>query len=436
MRYTKIRIFRDIVVNSRGMINFVMKSRSAMRKYLLLFTLLLLPWALYGQEDTLRLGYSVQGTVVDAVTGRPLEAVHVSIPDRHHATVTNADGQFTIKSDVPFSQVVFSHLGYRTYHQPTASGDLRVRMLPESISLDEASIISGSPYEIVQAALDRVRENYSDHPELLECFYRETIRKRNRYTYISEAVSRIYKTAYTGGIFRDRTALEKSRVLLSQRRTDTLSIKVQGGPTQAVTFDVVKNPDILFDREEWKGYTLEMGQPAYIGDRLQFVVLFRPGPEPCEWARYRGTLYIDRELLSFSRIEMSLDMSDVNKAIRMMLIRKPLSLRFTPKELSVVINYSLKDGKSRLEYFRSTIRFNCDWRKRLFATSYTAVNELVVTDLREPAVPIARSEQFRTSDILSDKAAEFLDPDFWKDYNIIEPTESLEHAIGRLRKGR
>jgi hypothetical protein len=133
---------------------------------------------------------------------------------------------------------------------------------------------------------------------------------------------------------------------------------------------------------------------------------------------------------------MSLDMSDVNKAIRMMLVRKPLSLRFTPKELSVVINYSLKDGKSRLEYFRSTMRFNCDWRKRLFATSYTAVNELVVTDLREPAVPIARSEQFRTSDILSDKAAEFMDPDFWKDYNIIEPTESLEHAIGRLRKGR
>ena len=43
---------------------------------------------------------------------------------------------------------------------------------------------------------------------------------------------------------------------------------------------------------------------------------------------------------------------------------------------------------------------------------------------------------FRSSDILSEKAAEFLDPDFWKDYNIIEPTESLEHAIDRLRKGR
>ena len=82
------------------------------------------------------------------------------------------------------------------------------------------------------------------------------------------------------------------------------------------------------------------------------------------------------------------------------------------------------------------MRFNCDWKKRLFATSYAVVNELVVTDLREPAVPIPRAEAFRAVDILSDKAAEFQDPDFWMDYNIIEPTESLEHAIGRLRRGR
>ena len=143
-----------------------------MRKYLLLLALLLLPLALSGQEDTLRLGYSVRGTVVDAATGRPLEAVHVSIPDRHHATVTNADGEFTIKSDTPFRQVVFSHLGYRTYRQAAASGDIRVRMVPESFSLDEASIITGDPYEIVQAALRQVRQNFSDHPELLECFYR------------------------------------------------------------------------------------------------------------------------------------------------------------------------------------------------------------------------------------------------------------------------
>ena len=407
-----------------------------MRKYLILIAFVFCSAALYGQVDTVRLGYSVQGNVVDAVTGRPMESVHVSVPSRHYATVTNADGDFTIKSDQPVTEVVFSYLGYRTLRQKPGGGPLRVRLTPESLPLSEASIITGDPYEIVLAAVDRIRDNYPTQPELLECFYRETVRKRNRYIYVSEAVARMYKTGYDGTVYRDRTALEKSRVLLSQRRADTLSVKMQGGPTQAMTFDVVKNSEVLFDKEELALYEFEMGMPTYIGDRLQFVINFHPNSRDVEWARYHGTLYIDRELLSFTRIEMSLDMSDLVKATRMMVVRKPLSLRLTPRELSIVISYRLRDGKSRLEYFRSTMRFNCDWKKRLFATAYAVVNELVVTDLREPAVPIPRAEVFRTVDILSDKAAEFQDPDFWRDYNIIEPTESLEHAIGRLRKGR
>ena len=407
-----------------------------MRKFLILIVFVCCSAALYGQVDTVRLGYSVQGNVVDAVSGRPMESVHVSVPGRHYATVTNADGDFTIKSDQPVSEVVFSYLGYRTLRQKAVGGTLRVRLTPESMPLAEASIITGDPREILGEAIRRIPDNYSKNPELMECFYRETVRKRNRYIFVSEAVARLYKTGYDGNIYRDRAALEKSRILLSQRRTDTLSVKMQGGPTQALTFDVVKNPEILFDEEELNLYEFEMGMPTYIGDRLQFVIHFHPGSRPVDWALYHGTLYIDRELLSFTRIEMSLDMSDIDKATRMMIIKKPLTLRATPKELSVVISYRLKDGKSRLEYFRSTMRFNCDWKKRLFATAYAVVNELVVTDLREPAVPIPRAEAFRSVDYLIEKAAEFQDPDFWKDYNIIEPSESLEHAIGRLRRGR
>ena len=407
-----------------------------MRKFLILIVFVCCSAALYGQVDTVRLGYSVQGNVVDAVSGRPMESVHISVPGRHYATVTNADGDFTIKSDQPVSEVVFSYLGYRTLRQKAVGAPLRIRLTPESMPLAEASIVMGDPREILGEAIRRIPDNYSKNPELMECFYRETVRKRNRYIFVSEAVARLYKTGYDGNIYRDRAALEKSRILLSQRRTDTLSVKMQGGPTQALTFDVVKNPEILFDEEELSLYEFEMGMPTYIGDRIQFVIHFRPGSRPVDWALFHGTLYIDRDLLSFTRIEMSMDMSDVDKATRQMIIKKPLSLRVTPKELSVVISYRLKDGQSRLEYFRSTMRFNCDWKKRLFATAYAVVNELVVTDLREPAVPISRAEAFRSVDYLIEKAAEFQDPDFWKDYNIIEPSESLEHAIGRLRRGR
>lgn len=404
----------------------------------LLAGFLLSVFCLYGQADTLRLGYTVRGSVVDALSGKALESVHVSVPDRHYATVTNADGVFVIKSDKAIGTLVFSYVGYKTVYQRVGDGEMKVRLSPESIQLAEAMIISADPLEVIRSAIYKITDNYSPQAELLECFYRETIRKGSRYTYISEAVARMYKNSYRGGFHSDRTALEKSRVLLSQRKRDTLSVKVQGGPTIAMTFDLVKNRDVFLNEEELDLYEFKMESPTYIEDRLQFVISFQPKyAYGVEYALYSGTLYVDTESLAFSRMELSLDMSDKVKATRVMLVRKPIALRFTPREMSLVINYRRgEDGRWRIGYFRSTMRFNCDWRRRLFQTTYTSVNELVVTNLREPVELIERKDMFKVTDVMEDKAAEFMDPDFWADYNIIEPSESLEHAIGRLKKER
>ena len=405
-----------------------------MQKWLTIILFALISLAAWGQTDSLRLGYTVRGKVRDAQTGRVLEAVHVSVPGRHHATVTNADGEFLLKSDRRIEAVQFSFLGYKSQWVP-ASDNLKISLVPEDYTLAEASIVSGDPGDIVRAALARVPDTYCPQPELLECFYRETIQKRNRYTYVAEAVARLYREKsgmrqyYSG----DAAALEKSRLLVSQRKRDTLSVKTQGGPQMVLNCDFLKNPALLFDEDEMQFYNFEMDRPAYMGDRLQFVIRMTPARE-ADNALYYVVLYIDRENLTFTRIEASLDMRDRAKAIRAILVSKPMSLRFFPEEATIVLNYRPVGDQIRLEYFRSTMRFTCDWRKRLFKTRYTAVNELVVTDVRPEAVPILRKERFRSTDYLNDKAEEFLDPDFWADYNIIEPSESLEHAIGRLRK--
>ena len=220
--------------------------RFIIKRFLSLFAgFLLSVFCLYGQADTLRLGYTVRGSVVDALSGKALESVHVSVPDRHYATVTNADGVFIIKSDKAIGTLVFSYVGYKTVYQRVGDGEMKVRLSPESIQLAEAMIISADPLEVIRSAIYKITDNYSPQAELLECFYRETIRKGSRYTYISEAVARMYKNSYRGGFHSDRTALEKSRVLLSQRKRDTLSVKVQGGPTIAMTFDLVKNRDVF-----------------------------------------------------------------------------------------------------------------------------------------------------------------------------------------------
>lgn len=406
-----------------------------MRKWLVLIGLFLTLCLAQAQTDSLRLGFTVRGRVLDGDTGKPMESVHVSIPGRTQATVTNADGVFVLKSEREIREVVFSFLGYRT-RRVNADGPLTVRMRRENLQLLESSIVTADPKMLVQTALENVWDSYCTRPELLECFYRETLQKRNRYTYVAEAVARLYKSNYDGTVYRDAAALEKSRVLVSQRRTDTLSVKTQGGPNQAISHDILKNNDIIFNKEDLPLYQYVMEMPAYIDDRLQFVIRMTPVVE-VDYALYNVRLYIDRELLTFTRIEASLDMRSPSKATKMLLVRKPLGLRFFPEEATIVLNYrQLEGGLCRLEYFRATMRFACDWRKRLFKTRYTAVNELVITDVRPEATPISREERFKLRDFLPDKAPEFYDPDFWKDYNIIEPSESLEHAIGRLKRGQ
>ena len=404
-----------------------------MRKFLSAIAVLLLSAGLALGQEGQGLTYIVSGTVTDAKGGKPLESVHVSIPGRHQATVTNADGYFVLKSDRQIDQVEFSFLGYKS-RRMKAQDPMSVALQRESILLNESSIVSGDPRSIVMAALDRVWDTYCTRPELLRCFYRETVQKRNRYTFVAEAVAKVFKGRYTRTIGTDAAALEKSRVLVSQRARDTLSIKTMGGPSQAITHDIVKNSDIIFNENDLPLYKFSMEMPAYIGDRLQFVISMTPAGS-ADYALYNCKLYIDRELLTFTRVEASLDMSDRAKATRMLLVSKPSGLRFFPEEATILINYRLEGEKTRLEYFRTTMRFTCDWRKRMFRTKYTTVNEMVVTDVLPETETIARKERFRSTDYLIDKAHEFQDPDFWKDYNIIEPSESLEHAIDRLRKG-
>lgn len=103
-------------------------------------------------------------------------------------------------------------------------------------------------------------------------------------------------------------------------------------------------------------------------------------------------------------------------------------------EVSYQINYSYRNGMTRLNYVRNEIRFRCDWKRKLFATGYTILSEMVVTDIQKATHNIPYKDSFRRNQILSDEASSFFDEDFWGDYNIIEPDESLEHAVHKLKK--
>ena len=192
---------------------------SLLRK-LFIMILLLLPNMLWGQTDSLR--FSVRGVVRDSSSGRILPEVGVYVPGTSYATVTNADGTFIIKSHSPIGSLSFSLIGYENLTQQAPEGGeevMRVRLKPRDFTLDPSLVVSGDPAEIMRLAIIKIPDNYPAESELFDCFYRETVRKRQRFIYVSEAVTKIYKASFRDYFTPDRAALVKSRLLTSPRRT-------------------------------------------------------------------------------------------------------------------------------------------------------------------------------------------------------------------------
>ena len=377
----------------------------------------------------------VSGTVVNNATGQPVAGANVKVEGI--SVVTNDDGYFVLKSEQPMSRIVVSHVGYRTKQQAvsTANTSLTIRLEPTSIQLNEVVVMADNARDLVMRAISKIPNNYSKQPELYRCFYREAAMKRQHYICVAEGIVDMYKSGYGHDDNRDRVAIYKGRRLLSPKSSDTLGVKVLGGPVVPIQLDVVKNTDFLLNTEDLSHYDLKMEASTTIGDRRQYVVSITPRVS-LPYALYYGKLYIDEESLAFTRAELELDMSDRYKATEVMLVRKPLGVRFKPKEMSMLVDYRQDaDGMTRISYIRTVFRFNCDWKRRLFATSFTACCEMVVTNTTNQDVkPIRGRESFDQRDAFFDKVDYFRDPDFWRDYTIIEPSESLDKAINRLLK--
>ena len=411
-----------------------------MKRICLFITLIwLFSLGLTAQTDSI---WTIRGKVIDAKTRKPM--VSVSVTDKTVGTVTNEDGEFILKlkrtaGAVPV--VTFSYLGYQS-RQLDAEECLAleaqkkpVRMSPSTVMLSEIFVDGTDAREVVEKAIEKIDKNYPRVPNLLRGFYRETVQKRQRFISIAEGVVDVYKSGYHRSDWRDGVAILKGRRLLSQRKGDTLSVKLQGGPVLPVILDMVKERDLLLNTKELDNYSFSFRVPEKTDNQVQYVVEVTPKlamPYPL----FKGLLYIDRETLAFTKIDLEVDMSDPGKVTDMILRKKPFSLRFAPRQLSVSIDYKTDGGVTRINYIKNVIRFRCDWKRKLFKSNFIIVSEMVVTDRKEGEgiKPIKIRDTFNRRDNFYDKVVFFRDPAFWGNENIIEPTEDLLKGIEKIKQ--
>ncbi len=382
-----------------------------------------------------------KGKVIDAETGNPLIFASVAVKETNVATITNIDGEFVIKiAETQTSRnLEVTYLGYKNKVVPLT--DLRVDGYKNVISLTTAPIPIREivvkpvdPEAIVRNAISRIGKNYIDEPNLMTAFYRETIRKNRTYVSIGEAVVEIFKAPYNSDLRFDGARIYKGRKGSDVEKMDTVLFKLQGGPVSVLQLDLAKNTESVLTMDAMKYYDYSLSSVVEIDDRPHFVITFKQKPS-VDMPLFMGTLYIETSTYAITEAEFGFNMEDKDAVSSIFIKKKPLGMQVTPEIATYRVKYREQDSKWYFAYSRAEVKFKVNWKKRLFNTYYTTMSEIAITDrTNEEVIKFAGKEKLRYNDIFSDQVEAFTDPEFWGDYNVIEPDQSIESAIRRLSR--
>jgi hypothetical protein len=384
---------------------------------------------------------TVNGKVVDQETRTELVFATIAVKNTNVATVTNLDGEFTLKIAESMQNPVLEvmYIGYNNKEVPVS--DLRtggrnntIELIQATYPIAEVIINPISAEQIMINTISNLKSNYETVPNQMTSFYRETIKKNRSYVSIAEAVVEIFKAPYNNEFRSDLAKVYKGRKNVEVKRLDTVLFKLQGGPISTLQLDVVKNQMTLLTYEAMETYTYSLDNIIVINEKPHYVVGFSQRDD-VDIPLFLGRLFIEMETFALTEAEFSINLEDKQKAARIFIRKKPLGMKVTPEMASYRVKFREQNGKWYFGYARAEVKFKVNWDKKLFNSNYTTMSEIAITDrTEEEVVKFTTKERLRKGDIFTEELAAFADPDFWGDYNVIEPDQSIESAIRKLNR--
>jgi hypothetical protein len=355
-------------------------------------------------------------------------------------TVTNSEGEFTLKVPNKFldSKVLLSTLGYNTRVLPLSELSKTNNEIKLYEAVTNLSAVSISAYKNAESLVRKVfkekNKNIEDESVYMTAFYRETIKRRSRNVSLTEAVVNILKEPNTSSQ-SDAIQLGKARKRTDYKRLDTISVKLQGGPFSAIYLDVMKYPEYIFTDETISRYKFSFDKPTTINNKNVFVVNFKSKNNGLN-LNYNGQLFIDAESLALVRANYALDVSDQSKSKNLLVRKKPRNVVVYPLEANYKVDYKAKGNKWYYSYSNLNLKFKVNKKRELFNKVYTLSSEMAVTDwqINTAERKIKNKDKLRPTVIITDAISGFSDPNFWGEYNLIEPDKSIESAIDKIRK--
>ncbi len=138
--------------------------------------------------------YTIEGTVNDAATNKPLAFVTVILPDKNKGTMTDIVGKYSLKSDVPIDSVLFSYMGYEVFKHRLSKEELHNSHLTINVSLKPTNytlkeVIFNAGENPAHRIINKVIENRdANNPDKLHSY---TYKSYNKFIFTTDVDSAI-----------------------------------------------------------------------------------------------------------------------------------------------------------------------------------------------------------------------------------------------------
>lgn len=378
----------------------------------------------------------LQAKLIDADNAEPLPFASVTVENEHIGTVTNSMGVFILKipKEMIQKQICISYLGYDNTCFPAIElykNFQTIQLKRNYISLHEIIIRNRDPRKIIRSFIENIPENYAQKPVYLTTFYREKIKKKNKYMFLSEAVLKIYKTAYTN-TQNDLIKILKSRSFKNVKKTDSVQLKLKSGLHTAMVLDLVKNRLDFLNQDFFSDYRYQINDIENYDNAATYIINF----EPRKYAKdaiYRGELYINVDNYAVIGVNYEIAPDKIKSMNNRFIIKKQKGLNVKLKKAAYQVNYHFWNGKYYLKYVGADLNFKVKMKKKWFATNFTTILEMAVSDIDTIDVQkFKRKESYKTNTIFADEIHDY-DEQFWDDYNFIKPEDDWQEAIRKLQ---
>lgn len=387
-------------------------------------------------EPEIKTSYTLSGLLIDSRTKEEIPFASIGILNHTMGTITNNDGRFsfTYSEDNLYDTLVFNHLGYirlsilLTGNNPDDIYELE----QQSISLQEVVIRSVDPRQLIKLALERKFDNYNVSPFIHRVFYREVVKRNEKYMVYTEGIFDIFKTAYRPTLFNDQIKLIKQRKFTNISSKDSVLFKLHGGLSTSLRLDVIKNPIPFVDRKSIDEYTYFMRDVVIINDELTYEIEFKPKSSTDEMM-FEGEVYLEISTLAIVQVNFKYTRKSIKALKNSFILRQSRNIKAHPIEAEYSVSYKKHQGLYYVNHIKGSLKLKVRRKRKFLASIYETSFEMVTTDLNTESVSrFDRGETIRRQNIFSELNTPY-SSQYWDNNNFIIPEDDLGKALSRFK---